>query len=79
MTSSDYNYQNAFRCNLCNVDLCHAQTILHNRKKYRINGLQSNPRESNNKHVATMLDELTIEANEESFTSESDLRSCEVT
>ena len=29
--------------------------------------LQSIPRESNNKDVAAMLDELTIEANEESF------------
>ena len=24
MTSFDSNYQNAFRCNLCNVDLCHS-------------------------------------------------------
>ena len=23
MTSFDYNYQNAFRCNLCCADLCH--------------------------------------------------------
>ena len=30
-------------------------------------GLQSIPRESNDKGVAAMLDELTIEANEESF------------
>ena len=32
-----------------------------------IDGLQSIPRESNEKDVAAMLDELTIEANEESF------------
>ena len=32
-----------------------------------IDGLQSIPRESNDKDVAAMLDELTIEANEESF------------
>ena len=31
------------------------------------NGLQSIPRESNDKDMAAMLDELTIEANEESF------------
>ena len=31
------------------------------------NGLQSIPRESNDKDMADMLDELTIEANEESF------------
>ena len=30
-------------------------------------GLQPVPRESNDKDVAAMLDELTIEANEESF------------
>ena len=30
-------------------------------------GLQSVPRESNDKDMAVMLDELTIEANEESF------------
>ena len=28
----DYNYQNAFRCNLCNVDLCHSRAIPHKRK-----------------------------------------------
>ena len=33
----------------------------------RILDLQSIPRESNNKDVAAMLVELTIEANEESF------------
>ena len=33
----------------------------------QIDGLQSIPRESNDKDVAAMLDELTIEANEESF------------
>ena len=32
-----------------------------------IDGLQSIPRESNDKDVAAMLDELTIEAGEESF------------
>ena len=32
-----------------------------------IGGLQSIPRESNDKDVAAMLVELTIEANEESF------------
>ena len=32
-----------------------------------IDGLQSIPRESNDKDVVAMLDELTIEANEESF------------
>ena len=32
-----------------------------------IDGLQSIPRDSNDKDVAAMLDELTIEANEESF------------
>ena len=32
-----------------------------------IDGLQSIPRESNEKDVTAMLDELTIEANEESF------------
>ena len=31
-----------------------------------IDGLQLIPRESNDKHVAAMLDELTIEADEES-------------
>ena len=32
-----------------------------------IDGLQSIPRDSNDKDMAAMLDELTIEANEESF------------
>ena len=32
-----------------------------------MDGLQPIPRESNDKDVAAMLDELTIEANEESF------------
>ena len=32
-----------------------------------IDGLQSIPRGSNDKDMAAMLDELTIEANEESF------------
>ena len=36
MTSSDYNYQNAFRCNFWYADLCHARAILHKRKKYWI-------------------------------------------
>ena len=35
--------------------------------KSRIDGLQSIPRESNDKDVAAMLVELTIEANEESL------------
>ena len=29
----DYDYQNAFRCNLCNEGLCHARAILYKRKK----------------------------------------------
>ena len=29
----DYNYQNAFRYNLCYVDLCYARAILHKRRK----------------------------------------------
>ena len=33
MAPFDYNYQNAFRCNLCNADLCHARAILHKEKK----------------------------------------------
>ena len=36
MTSYDYHYQNAFRCNLCYADLCHARVILHKRTKCRI-------------------------------------------
>ena len=36
-------------------------------RKSPIDGLQSVPRESNDKDMAAMLDELTIEANEESF------------
>ena len=35
--------------------------------KESIDGLQSIPRGSNDKDVAAMLDELTIEANEEYF------------
>ena len=31
MTSFNYNYQNAFRCNLWYADLCHARAILHKR------------------------------------------------
>ena len=34
---------------------------------FLIDGLQSIPRESNDNDVAAMLDELTIEADEESF------------
>ena len=34
IVSFDYNYQNAFRCNLCSADLFHTRAILHNRKKY---------------------------------------------
>ena len=30
MTSFDSNYQNAFRCNLCNVDLCHSSMTEYN-------------------------------------------------
>ena len=33
-TSFDYNYQNAFRCNLCYVDLCQTWAILHKRKQW---------------------------------------------
>ena len=33
----------------------------------RLDGLQSVPREPNDKDAAVMLDELTIEANEEPF------------
>ena len=32
-----------------------------------MDGLQSIPRQSNDKDMAAMLDELTVEANEESF------------
>ena len=39
-TSFDYNYQDAFRCNLCNVDLCHAPAILHKRKDTEYNSLR---------------------------------------
>ena len=35
--------------------------------KRSIDALQSIPRESNDKYMAAMLDELTLEANEESF------------
>ena len=35
--------------------------------------LQSIPRESNEKDVVSMLDELTIEANEESFVTSSNM------
>ena len=40
MASFDYNYQNAFRCNLCNADLCHARAILQ-QQKTRIQQLAS--------------------------------------
>ena len=33
------DYQNAFRCNLCYVDLCHARAILHKRKNTEYNSL----------------------------------------
>ena len=37
MTASfDYNYQNAFRWNLSNADLCHARAILHKRNSENI-------------------------------------------
>ena len=36
MMSFDYDYQNAFRCNLCNVDLCHARAIPQKKTKNRI-------------------------------------------
>ena len=39
MTSFGYNYQNAFRCNLCNADLCHARVILHKRTNTEYNSL----------------------------------------
>ena len=37
--SYDYNYQNAFRCSVCNVDLCHARAILHKRNNTEYNSL----------------------------------------
>ena len=39
MTSFDYNYQNTFRCNLCNVHSCHARAIRHKRKNTGYNSL----------------------------------------
>ena len=38
VASFDYNYQNAFHCNLCNVDLCHARatSLRHIRTKQRL-------------------------------------------
>ena len=36
-------------------------------RRRRLDGLQSIPKESNDKDVAAMLDELTIEVNEETF------------
>ena len=33
LASFDYDYQNAFRCNLCYSHLCHARVILHKREK----------------------------------------------
>ena len=39
MASFDYNYQNAFRCNLCYADLCHARAILHKRNNTEYNSL----------------------------------------
>ena len=41
MASFDYTYQNAFRCNLCNANLCHARAILHKRNKHQIQQLAS--------------------------------------
>ena len=42
-------------------------------KTIYIDGLQSNPRYSNDKDMAAMLVELTIEANEESLLSSSNM------
>ena len=39
MASFDYSYQNAFWCNLCYADLCHARAILHKRKNTEYNSL----------------------------------------
>ena len=39
MTSFDYNYHNAFRCNLCSTDSCHAQAMFHKRKNTEYNSL----------------------------------------
>ena len=39
MASFEYNYQNAFRCNLCSADFCHARAILHKRKYTEYNNL----------------------------------------
>ena len=50
-----------------------SSTIFHHKSSHIsdpnlcIDGLQSIPKESNEKDVVAMLDELTIEANEESF------------
>ena len=38
-TPFDYNDQNAFRCNLCYADLCHARAILHKRKSAQCDSL----------------------------------------
>ena len=46
---------------------CRKNAYMYDILKIRILDLQSIPRESNNKDVAAMLVELTIEANEESF------------
>ena len=39
MASFDYNYQNAFCCNLCYADLCHTAVISHKRKPTEYNSL----------------------------------------
>ena len=39
MTALDYNYQNAFRCNLYYVDLCHTRAILHKIQNIEYNSL----------------------------------------
>ena len=44
-----------------------------NKQPADIDGLQSIPRDSNGKDVAAMLDELTIEANEELLLSSSNM------
>ena len=34
MTSFDYNYHNAFRCNVCNADLCHVRLYKRNNTEH---------------------------------------------
>ena len=50
-----------FNCPIKTIQLMVVYTYI------TIDGLQSIPRDSNDKDMAAMLDELTIEANEESF------------